>query len=220
MVAVLHPTGPGSQIVIDRAVVLVGRSADCDAIIDFSSKISRMHCVFVQVDADYYVRDLGSMNGVRVNGERVEKAVKLTQGAEVAIGDVMFQFHANVQPAPRVAVRTHGGAKGIPALADDSLPILDAEIIDEEVFDAEIIDAEIIDALVFEDADLVDDAQVVDVIQDVEMIGDVEVLDDLVEVVDFVEDIEVIEDAEVIEVEDVEIVAEEPRRPRRPPRLR
>ena len=70
MVAVLHPTGPGSQIVIDRAVVLVGRSADCDAIIDFSSRISRMHCVFVQVDADYYIRDLGSMNGVRVNGER------------------------------------------------------------------------------------------------------------------------------------------------------
>ena len=215
MVAVLHPTGPGSQIVIDRAVVLVGRSADCDVIIDFSSKISRMHCVFVQVDADYYVRDLGSMNGVRVNGERVEKAAKLTQGAEVAIGDVMFQFHANVQPAPRVAVRTHGGGKGIPALADDSLPILDAEIIDEEVFDAEIIDA-----LVFEDADFVDDAQVVDVIQDVEMIGDVEVIDDLVEVVDFVEEIEVIEDAEVIEIEDVEIVAEEPRRPRRPPRLR
>ena len=215
MVAVLHPTGPGSQIVIDRAVVLVGRSADCDVIIDFSSKISRMHCVFVQVDADYYVRDLGSMNGVRVNGERVEKAAKLTQGAEVAIGDVMFQFHANVQPAPRVAVRTHGGAKGIPALADDSLPILDAEIIDEEVFDAEIIDA-----LVFEDADFVDDAQVVDVIQDVEMIGDVEVIDDLVDVVDFVEEIEVIEDAEVIEIEDVEIVAEEPRRPRRPPRLR
>ncbi len=215
MVAVLHPTGPGAQIVIDRAVVLVGRSADCDVIIDFSSKISRMHCVFVQVDADYYVRDLGSMNGVRVNGERVEKTLKLTQGAEVAIGDVMFQFHANVQPAPRVAVRTHGGAKGIPALADESLPILDAEIIDEEVFDAEIIDA-----LVFEDADFVDDAQVVDVIQDVEMIGDVEVIDDLVEVVDFVEEIEVIEDAEVIEIEDVEIVAEEPRRPRRPPRLR
>ena len=212
MVAVLHPTGPGSQIVIDRAVVLVGRSADCDAIIDFSSKISRMHCVFVQVDADYYVRDLGSMNGVRVNGARVEKAVRLTQGAEVAIGDVIFQFHANVQPAPRVAVRTHGGAKGMPALVDESLPIMDAEIIDDEVFDAEIIEAEI-----YEDAEFVDDVQVVDVIQDVELIRDVEVIDDLVVVLDFVEEIEIIEDAEVIE--DVKIVSEEPRRPRRPPRL-
>ena len=120
MVAVLHPTGPGSQIVIDRAVVLVGRGSDCDAIIDFSSKISRMHCVLVQVDANYYIRDLGSMNGVRVNGERVDKEMKLVQGAEVAIGDVMFLFDANVQPAPRVAVRTHGGVKGMPSILGGS----------------------------------------------------------------------------------------------------
>ena len=217
MVAVLHPTGPGSQIVIDRAVVLVGRGADCDAIIDFSSKISRMHCVFVQVDADYYIHDLGSMNGVRVNGERVEKSAKLTQGAEVAIGDVTFQFHANVQPAPRVAVRSHGGARGIP-LVEDSVPILEAEIIDDEVFDAEIIDAQIL-----EDADLIEDFQVVDLIQNVEIV------DDFVEVLDFVEEIEEIDDVEVIDaieviddveiIDDVQIVANEVRRPRRPPRL-
>lgn len=210
MVAVLHPTGPGSQIVIDRAVVLVGRSADCDAIIDFSSKISRMHCVFVQVDADYYIRDLGSMNGVRVNGQRVEKSVKLIQGAEVAIGDVFYQFHANVQPAPRVAIRTQGGAKGSPALVDESGPILDAEIIDDEVYDADIIDAQIL-----EDADLVEDVQVVDVIQDVEIV------DDLVEVVEFVDEVEVIDVIDDVDViEDVQIVADEIRRPRRPPRLR
>jgi len=207
MVAVLHPTGPGSQIVIDRAVVLVGRGADCDAVIDFSSKISRMHCVFVQVDADYYIRDLGSMNGVRVNGERVEKAVKLTQGAEVAIGDVTFQFHANVQPAPRAAVRSHGGARGVP-LIDDSVPVLEAEIIDDD----EVVDAEIIDAQILEDADLAEDVRVLDFMQDVEIVNDV------VEVVDFVEEIEVIDDVEIID--DVQIVANEVRRPRRPPRLR
>ncbi|MEJ7595101.1 MAG: FHA domain-containing protein [Planctomycetaceae bacterium] len=210
MVAVLHPTGLGSQIVIDRAVVLVGRSADCDAIIDFSSKISRFHCVFVQVDADYYIRDLGSMNGVRVNGQRVEKSVKLFQGAEVAIGDVIYQFHANVQPAPRVAIRTHGGAKGISSLVDESAPILDAEIIDDEIFDAEIIDAQIL-----EDADLVEHVQVVDVIQDVEIV------DELVEVVEFVDEIEVIDLIDDVDViEDVQIVSDEIRRPRRPPRLR
>ncbi len=215
MVAVLHPTGLGSQIVIDRAVVLVGRSADCDAIIDFSSKISRFHCVFVQVDADYYIRDLGSMNGVRVNGQRVEKSVKLFQGAEVAIGDVFYQFHANVQPAPRVAIRTHGGAKGIASVVDKSAPILDAEIFDAEIIDAQIIDAQIIDAQILEDADLVEDVQVVDVIQDVEIV------DDLVEVVEFVDEIEVIDVIDDVDViEDVQIVSDEIRRPRSPPRLR
>lgn len=200
MVAVLHPTGPGSQIVIDRAVVLVGRSPDCDAIIDFSSKISRMHCVFVQVDADYYIRDLGSMNGVRVNGQRIEKVAKLVHGAEVAIGDVIFQFHANVQPAPRVAVRTSGGAKGIPSLKANSVPVADVEIIDAEIL---------------EDADFVEEVQLVDVIQDVEII------DDHVEVLDYVEEVEVIDEIEDVEViEDVQIVTNEIRRPRRPPRLR
>ncbi len=190
MVAVLHPTGPGSQIVIDRAVVLVGRSADCDAVINFSSKISRMHCVFVQVDTEYYIRDLGSMNGVRVNGQRVEKSAKLFQGAEVAVGDVIFQFHANVQPAPRVAVRKHGGAKGIPSLVDQSVPIIDAEIIDAEIIDAEII-------------------------EDVDVLQDVEMVDDIVDVVEVIDEIEVIDI-----IDDVQILTDEIRRPRRPPRLR
>lgn len=161
MVAVLHPTGPGSQIVIDRAVVLVGRSADCDAVINFSSKISRMHCVLVQVDTEYYIRDLGSMNGVRVNGQRVEKSAKLFQGAEVAIGDVIFQFHANVQPAPRVAVRTHGGVKGIPSLVDESVPIVNAEIIEDAEF-VELVD-------VLQDDDVVDDlVELFEVIDEIE----------------------------------------------------
>ena len=168
MVAVLHPTGPGSQIVIDRAVVLVGRSADCDVVINFSSKISRMHCVFVQVDTEYYIRDLGSMNGVRVNGQRVEKSAKLFQGAEVAIGDVVFQFHANVQPAPRVAIRTHGGAKGIPSLVDESVPIIDAEIIE----DVEMVDdiAEVVEVL--DEVEVIDEIEVIDIIDDVQILTD------------------------------------------------
>ena len=210
MVALLHPMGQGSQIVIDRAVVLVGRSADCDAIIDFSSKISRMHCVLVQVDANYFIRDLGSLNGVRVNGERVVKEAKLVQGVEVAIGDVMFQFHANVQPAPRMPVRNQGATNKLPAFVDKSIPIIDAEIIDEEILDAEIIDAEIVDVVEF-----AEDVQIVEVIHDVEIIDDiVEVIED----VEIIEDVDVIEDVEV--VDDVEVVTDPALRARRRRRLK
>ena len=207
MVALLHPMGQGSQIVIDRAVVLVGRSADCDAIIDFSSKISRMHCVLVQVDAYYFIRDLGSLNGVRVNGERIAKEAKLVQGVEVAIGDVVYQFHANVQPAPRMPVRNQGATNKLPAIVDKSIPIIDAEIIDEEILDAEIID----------DVEFIDDVQILDVIQDVE------VIDDIVEVIDVLEDVEIIEEVDVIEevdiIEDVEVVSDAATRARRRRRL-
>jgi len=210
MVALLHPLGQGSQIVIDRAVVLVGRSADCDAIIDFSSKISRMHCVLVQVDANYFIRDLGSLNGIRVNGERVDKEAKLVQGVEVAIGDVMYQFHANVQPAPRMPVRNQGATNKLPAFVDKSIPIIDAEIIDEEILDAEIIDAEIID-----DVEFADDVQIVEVIHDVEVIDDiVEIMDD----VQIIEDVDVIDDVDIIE--DVEVVTDAALRARRRSRLK
>ena len=98
MVAVLHPTGPGQQIPIDRAVVLIGRSPECDAVIDFSTKISRMHCALVQVDTGYYIRDLGSMNGVWVGGQRVEKDAKLTNGVEVAITTSSFSIWKTFSP--------------------------------------------------------------------------------------------------------------------------
>ena len=172
MVAVLFPTGPGSQIVIDRAVVLVGRGADCDAVIDFSSRISRMHCVFVQVDSDYYVRDLGSMNGVWLNGDRVKTEAKLVQGDQVAIGDVTFQFRANVQPPPRTAVRTQNGGKGVPVLVDESVePILDVEIIE----DSEFLD----DIQVIDEADIIEEVDDIEIIDEIEVIDDDEVIDDV-----------------------------------------
>ncbi len=213
MVALLHPLGQGSQIVIDRAVVLVGRSADCDSIIDFSSKISRMHCVLVQVDANYFIRDLGSLNGVRVNGERIEKEAQLVQGVEVAIGDVMYQFHANVQPAPRMPVRNQGATNKLPAFVDKSIPIIDVEMIDEDILDAEIIDAEIID-----DVEFADDVQILDVIQDVEVIADIFEVVDVMEGVEIIEDVDVIEDVEVIE--DVKVVSDAALRERRRRRLK
>ena len=100
MTALLHQLGGGRQIPVDRAVVLVGRSAECDVVLDSSSKISRIHCALVQVDSDYYLRDLGSMNGVWVAGQKVVRQQRLQNGMEVCIGDVLFLFLENVTVAP------------------------------------------------------------------------------------------------------------------------
>ena len=88
MVAVLQPLKQGKVIPIDRAVVMVGRGSDCDAIITDSQKISRRHCCLVQVDNAYYIRDLGSMNGIWVNGKRVSRESPMQLGDKVQIGDV------------------------------------------------------------------------------------------------------------------------------------
>jgi predicted component of type VI protein secretion system len=171
MVAVLHQLGGGRVIAIDRAVILVGRAADCDVVITASQKISRRHCCLVQVDNTYYLRDLGSMNGVWLNGNRVNREAPMSIGDKVTIGDVEFQFHPNARiekkaqaPPTNKAPSTNDSASASRRRSPNvgvvqPLPnadILEAEIIDEfEVIDdviplsetneVEIIDQPIVD---------------------------------------------------------------------------
>jgi len=55
-----------------------------------SRKVSRRHCCVAQVNDYLVVRDLGSTNGVRINGERVAEG-KLVPGDELQIGNFKYQ---------------------------------------------------------------------------------------------------------------------------------
>ena len=79
--------GTSAVITLQRPVVLIGRHIDCDARIDHS-KISRRHCCVAIAYDRIILRDLGSRNGIRVNGRKVEE-VRLQVGDEVAIGPVL-----------------------------------------------------------------------------------------------------------------------------------
>lgn len=95
MPAVLIPIDQGKPIVLDKPIVLVGRHPDCDAVILNSRKISRKHCAVALVNNSFVVRDLGSMNGVWVNGTRVENQAPVGFGDELMIGDVRFLLEAD-----------------------------------------------------------------------------------------------------------------------------
>ena len=71
------------------AILLFGRHEECDVQLN-SKKVSRRHCVVAQVNDTLVVRDLGSTNGVRVNGERVAEG-KLKPGDELQIGNFKYQ---------------------------------------------------------------------------------------------------------------------------------
>jgi hypothetical protein len=62
----------------------LGRVPDCDIQLD-DFTVSRQHAVVVRQVSAWLIRDLGSLNGTYVNGERVEEAA-LTQGDDVQIG--------------------------------------------------------------------------------------------------------------------------------------
>lgn len=100
MVAVLTPKTGGKPIVVDKAVILVGRHPDCDYILQNSRKVSRRHVCIVQVNDKYMVRDLGSMNGVSINGDRVRNEHPIGIGDELCIGDLIFRFE-EIQRIPR-----------------------------------------------------------------------------------------------------------------------
>ncbi len=103
MPARLIPIGGGSPIPLDKPITLIGRHPDCDAVLLASSKVSRRHCCIAQINQRYVLRDLGSMNGVRINGARKAEG-ELRAGDEIAIGDVYFSFctdESSAKPAKR-----------------------------------------------------------------------------------------------------------------------
>jgi pSer/pThr/pTyr-binding forkhead associated (FHA) protein len=78
---VLEAVDGSHTLVVDKPVMIVGRSAECDIQLD-SRKISRRHCCVADVGARLAVRDLGSTNGIRVNGSEVVEG-------SVQVGDLL-----------------------------------------------------------------------------------------------------------------------------------
>src|ERR1700758_1912713 len=76
MRAQLVPLDGSPPIEIVKDLVVVGRKEECDVRLDHKS-ISKIHCVIVKTDGLLLLRDLGSTNGTRVNGQRVRRAALL-----------------------------------------------------------------------------------------------------------------------------------------------
>ena len=117
MSAFLVPLDPGLCLIpLEKAIVLIGRQADCDVSLTHSRKVSRKHCCVAQVNDTFVVRDLGSTNGVFVNGSRVRKEAGLTLGDELAIGDVRFRLSAEA-PSSKIIKK---GVEDVRPIYEDS----------------------------------------------------------------------------------------------------
>ncbi len=73
-------------------VLTVGRSSQNDVVLS-DSRVSRVHCQFVQYDNGLFgIIDTGSTNGTFVNGRRIMGECPLQRGDHVRIGDTVFQW--------------------------------------------------------------------------------------------------------------------------------
>lgn len=70
--------------------VVLGRSRDCDIPIE-DPNVSRHHAEVVREDGGWWVQDLGSTNGVEVNGERVKRA-RLEPDDRIVLGRTELVF--------------------------------------------------------------------------------------------------------------------------------
>ncbi|HWG42773.1 MAG TPA: FHA domain-containing protein [Gemmataceae bacterium] len=103
MPAQLVALDDGPSILLDKPILLLGRHAECDIQID-SRKISRRHCCIAQVSDYLIVRDLGSTNGIRINGVRVGEG-RLAAGDELTIGNNRYKVAWDAMPANPNPVR-------------------------------------------------------------------------------------------------------------------
>ena len=92
MLAKLISIDGDRPIVLSKDVTVVGRKRGvCDVYIGRSS-VSKLHCVIVKTDGLLFIRDLGSTNGTKVNGQRVTRGA-LLPGDELAFANARFRVY-------------------------------------------------------------------------------------------------------------------------------
>jgi hypothetical protein len=82
--------GAGRRTVLEGPRVVIGRSRDCEITVD-DANVSRRHAEVRPKEDGWMVVDLGSTNGVKVNGRRVEQAT-LRDGDRITLGLTELDF--------------------------------------------------------------------------------------------------------------------------------
>src|SRR5947209_375129 len=80
----------GTRHEVSKGSVVLGRSRDCDIQLT-DANVSRRHAELRQEGASYWIVDLGSTNGMEVNGKRVKRA-KLRPGDTITLGSTEITF--------------------------------------------------------------------------------------------------------------------------------
>ncbi|MFV8749725.1 FHA domain-containing protein [Nannocystaceae bacterium ST9] len=87
---------PGRRHPLALGVWTLGRTSEADVILDHAD-VSRRHARLEVDDQGATIEDLGSKNGTRIAGQRIDKA-RLDHGAQVKFGDLVIELD-------------HGGAR-------------------------------------------------------------------------------------------------------------
>ena len=120
-------SGPykGKEVTVGSSMFVMGRDPDCDFWVN-EGELSRYHCRICRRDGGtWFIKDLESVNGVRVNQVRVTDQMDLRDSDQIRIGDMTMVFrcaslinkreeHTHLAPVPVVSQ----------AVAQNSTPVV------------------------------------------------------------------------------------------------
>lgn len=106
----LVPTGGGDNIVLKKEKLVVGRRETCDIVLRFSN-VSGQHAVMTLDQGYWFIKDLGSRNGTKVNGHKISRK-RLDPGSKIAIAKHIYV----IEYSPEAL-----GAFGPPPADDDQI---------------------------------------------------------------------------------------------------
>lgn len=87
---VLKGPNIGEKFLLNKDSFKIGREADSDIFLD-DITVSRKHAQIERIDDAYKITDLGSLNGIYVNGKLEEEKV-LENGDKIQIGKYVFYY--------------------------------------------------------------------------------------------------------------------------------
>src|SRR5690349_14172483 len=92
LLTIISPEAPERSVELERHNTL-GRHPD-NTIQILDRIVSKNHCHIDEVDGGFVLKDLGSLNGTFINGERVDKQRALNAGDEISLGSTKITFDA------------------------------------------------------------------------------------------------------------------------------
>lgn len=99
-VIVRAPNGDVREFPVGETASVIGRDDSCDIRVD-DRKVSRRHAAFRLIDGQPWAEDLGSVNGIRLNGKKINQRAMMLDGDVVQVGG----YEVRLKPVTRAAVK-------------------------------------------------------------------------------------------------------------------